>query len=133
IVTASCFGKAVELIGLADLIGRAIERVPGLLTPAAGFVPLAFGVLSGSGMAATQSLYGFFVEPANRLGVDPKDVGAVVSLGAAAGRTMSPVAGVALMAAKLTGTDSLRLAKRVAGPLLVSLAVVILLRMGRVV
>jgi C4-dicarboxylate transporter, DcuC family len=133
IVTASCFGKAVELIGLADLIGRAIERVPGLLTPAAGFVPLAFGALSGSGMAATQSLYGFFVEPANRLGVDPKDVGAVVSLGAAAGRTMSPVAAVVLMSAKLTGTDSFRLAKRVAGPLLVSLTVVILLRMGRVV
>jgi C4-dicarboxylate transporter, DcuC family len=56
-----------------------------------------------------------------------------VSLGAAAGRTMSPVAAVVLMSAKLTGTDSFRLAKRVAGPLLVSLTVVILLRMGRVV
>jgi len=133
IVTASCFGKAVELIGLADLIGRAIQEVPGLLVPTAGFVPLAFAALSGSGMAATQSLYGFFVEPANQLGADPKDVGAVVSIGAAAGRTMSPVAAVALMSAKLTETDSFRLAKRVAVPLLLSLGVVILLRMARVV
>ena len=72
-----------------------IQRVPGIARrPAAGFVPLAFAALSGSGMAATQSLYGFFVAPAERLGADPKDVGAVVALGAAAGRTMSPVAAV---------------------------------------
>ena len=57
----------------------------------------------------------------------------MVSLGAAAGRTMSPVAAVALMAAKLTGTNRFQLARRVAGPLLVSLLVVILLRMGRVI
>ena len=132
IVVARCFGTAVEVTGLAALIGDAIQRVPALLTPAAGFVPLAFAALSGSGMAATQSLYGFFVAPAQALGADPKDVGAVVSLGAAAGRTMSPVAAVALMSAKLTGTDSFRLARRVAGPLLVSLSVVILLRMARI-
>ena len=133
IVVASCFGTAVEMTGLAALIGDAIQRVPGLLTPAAGLVPLGVAALSGSGMAATQSLYGFFVAPAERLGVDPKDVGAMVSLGAAAGRTMSPVAAVALMSAKLTGTDSFRLARRVAGPLLISLLVAIVLRMGRVI
>ena len=103
IVTASCFGKAVELVGIAKLIGDGIEHVPGLLLPVAGFVPLAFASLSGSGMASTQSLYSFFVEPARTLGVDPKAIGAVVSIGAAAGRTMSPVAAVALMSAKLTG------------------------------
>jgi C4-dicarboxylate transporter, DcuC family len=133
IVTASCFGKAVEQIGLAGLIGGAIQRAPGLLLPIAGFVPLAFAALSGSGMAATQSLYGFFVDPAAATGADPKDVGAVVSISAAAGRTMSPVAAVALMSAKLTGTTSFQLAKRVAGPLLVSIGVMILLRMGRVI
>lgn len=133
IVTASCFGKAVELVGFAELIGAGIERVPGLLVPVAGFVPLAFAALSGSGMAATQSLYGFFVSPAEALGADPKDIGAVVSVGAAAGRTMSPVAAVALMSAKLTGTNSFALARRVAPPLLISMAVVIALRVGRVI
>ena len=107
--------------------------MPGLLLPVAGFVPLAFAALSGSGMAATQSLYTFFVDPATQLGADPKEVGAVVSISAAAGRTMSPVAAVALMSAKLTGTNSFQLARRVAVPLLVSIAVMILLRMGRVI
>lgn len=133
IVTARCFGKGIEMTGLAELMGEAIRLAPDLLTPMAAFVPLAFGTLSGSGMAATQSLYTFFVPPAERLGVDPKDVGAVVALGAAAGRTMSPVAAAALMAAKLTGTNSFRLAGRVAGPLLVSLAIVIGLRMLSVI
>jgi C4-dicarboxylate transporter, DcuC family len=133
IVVASCFGKAIELTGLAALIGRAIGLVPELMTPMSGLVPLAFALLSGSGMAATQSLYGAFVAPAEALGIDPKDVGAMVSLGAAAGRTMSPVAAVALMSAKLTGTNSFRLARRVAGPLLISLIAVIVLRMTHVI
>ena len=133
IVTASCFGKAIELVGLARLIGEGIEQVPGLLIPVAGFIPLAFGALSGSGMASTQSLYGFFVAPSVELGVDPKAVGAVVSIGAAAGRTMSPVAAVALMSARLTGTNSFRLARQVAIPLLVSLATMLAIRMARLI
>jgi C4-dicarboxylate transporter, DcuC family len=133
IVTASCFGKAVELVGLAALIGEGIQQVPGMLIPIAGFVPLAFAALSGSGMAATQSLYGFFVEPAGQLGVDPKEVGAIVSIGAAAGRTMSPVAAVALMSARLTGTNSFELARRVAPPLLISLVGIVALRLIRAI
>ncbi|HEX3147216.1 MAG TPA: C4-dicarboxylate transporter DcuC [Gemmataceae bacterium] len=133
IVVASCFGKAIELTGLASFIGRAVGEAPAFLTPISGLVPLAFAALSGSGMAATQSLYASFVASAEALGVDPKDVGAMVALGAAAGRTMSPVAAVALMSAKLTGTNSFRLARRVAGPLLISLLVVIGLRMARVI
>jgi hypothetical protein len=46
---------------------------------------------------------------------------------------MSPVAAVALMSAKLTGTNSFRLARQVAVPLLVSLAAVLLLRMMRAI
>jgi DcuC family C4-dicarboxylate transporter len=133
IVIASCFGKGIEIVGVAKLIGDGIQQVPGILLPVAAFVPLAFGALSGSGMASTQSLYGFFVEPAEALGVNPKEVGAIVSIGAAAGRTMSPVAAVALMSARLTGTNPFELVRRVAPPLLISMAIVITLRILRLV
>jgi C4-dicarboxylate transporter, DcuC family len=129
IVTAHCFGKAIEQIGVAQLMGEAITQAPGLLLPMAGGVPLGFAALSGSGMAATQSLYGSFVSPAQTLGVDPIDIGALVSVAAAAGRTMSPVAAVALMSAQLTGTNPFALARRVAVPLLISLVVIVVLRM----
>jgi DcuC family C4-dicarboxylate transporter len=119
IVVAACFGEGIKQIGLATLLGSALESQPGLLFPAAGLMSLGFGVLSGSGMATTQSLFGFFAEPALRLHIHPAYVGAVISLAAAAGRTMSPVAAVTLMCAAMTQTEPVALIKRVAGPLLV--------------
>ena len=61
-----------------------------------------------------------------RLGLEPLRVGALVSIAAAAGRTMSPVAAVTLMSASLTETGPLELARRVAGPVLISTAVMVL-------
>jgi DcuC family C4-dicarboxylate transporter len=125
IVTAQCFGKGVELTGLAALLGEAITARPALVVPTAGALPLAFAWVSGSGMASTQSLYGFFVEPALKVGLDPLLVGAVVSLAAAAGRTMSPVAAVTLMCAAMTQTNPFELVRRVVLPLFAGIIVVI--------
>jgi len=133
IVIANCFGQAIEGAGLAKLLGRVIAEAPGLMQPLAALVPLGFAAVSGSGMASTQSLYGFFQGPAEALGLDPVAVGSLVSLGAAAGRTMSPVAAVTLMCATLTGTNPFALAKRVAVPLLVGMVVVVVLRVTGVV
>lgn len=130
IVIATCFGAAIESAGLAKMLGALIERAPDLMQPLAALVPLAFAGVSGSGMASTQSLYGFFHGPAVSLGLDPVEVGAMVSLGSAAGRTMSPVAAVTLMCATLTGTNPFTLAKRVAVPLLVGIVVVVILRVA---
>jgi DcuC family C4-dicarboxylate transporter len=132
IVTANCFGKAIESAGLARALGQLIAAAPDLLQPLAAFVPLAFAAVSGSGMASTQSLYGFFHVPAVALGLDPVSVGAMVSLGSAAGRTMSPVAAVTLMCGTLTGSNPFILAKQVAVPLLAGIAVVVALRMSGV-
>jgi C4-dicarboxylate transporter, DcuC family len=132
IVIANCFGKAIEAAGLAQSLGQWIAATPQLMQPFAAFVPLAFAAISGSGMASTQSLYGFFHDPAVALGLDPASVGAMVSLGSAAGRTMSPVSAVAMMCATLTGTNPFTLAKRVAVALLTGVVVVVILRMSGV-
>jgi DcuC family C4-dicarboxylate transporter len=132
IVIATCFGAAIESAGLARLLGQLIQEAPNLLHPLAAFVPLSFAAVSGSGMASTQSLYGFFYYPAVDLEMHPVSVGAMVSLGSGAGRTMSPVAAVTLMCATLTGTNPFTLAKRVAVPLLTGIVVVVLLRLANV-
>jgi DcuC family C4-dicarboxylate transporter len=129
IAVATCFGKGVEQIGIAGLIGNLIEYFPDLLIPLAGVLPLGFAALCGSGMATAQSLFGFFAKPALLLGVDPTHVGAVVSIAAAAGRTMSPVAAVTLMCARMTDTKPLDLSKQVVIPLLISIAIVIVVAM----
>ncbi|MGL6097852.1 MAG: hypothetical protein ACRC7O_18880, partial [Fimbriiglobus sp.] len=133
IVIANCFGKGIEMVGLARHLGAVIAAEPVLLQPLAGLIPATFAFVCGSGMASTQSLYGFFHGPAVELGQDPVGVGAMVSTGSAVGRTMSPVSAVTLMTAALTGAAPVALVKRVAVPLLVGLAAVIVLRVAGVV
>lgn len=130
IVIANCFGKGIDQVGLAKALGDVIAGSPNLLQPLAAFVPAGFAFVCGSGMASTQSLYGFFHGPTVKLGIDPLSVGAMVSLGSAAGRTMSPVAAVVLMSAALTGTKPFDLVKRVGPPLLIGLTAVVVLRMA---
>lgn len=122
IVTAQCFAKGVDLIGLASMIGDAVAAQPALLWLLAAGVSFAFAVLCGSGMATTQGLFGFFAlagGPTAKL----LDVGAVVAIASAAGRTSSPVAAVVLMCAALTESHPLAIARRVAGPLVIGLVV----------
>ncbi|HEY8504307.1 MAG TPA: C4-dicarboxylate transporter DcuC [Gemmataceae bacterium] len=132
IVTAVCFAEALGQVGVAERMHGLIEALPSLLLPCAGAFPWAFGFLSGSGMASTQGLYAFFVPPALATGADPVEVGALVSVASAAGRTMSPVAAVVLMSASLTGTHPFTLVRRVGPPLVTSLALVIALRIAGV-
>jgi DcuC family C4-dicarboxylate transporter len=99
--------------------------MPDLLFPLASLLSLSFAWVSGSGMATTQSLFDFFVEPARLADADPLRVGAVVSLSAAAGRTLSPVAPVVLLAASFTRADPLAMMRRLALPLLAGLAAVV--------
>jgi C4-dicarboxylate transporter, DcuC family len=129
IVGATCFSEGVKQIGLAALLGDGIRAAPGFLTPSAAVLPLLFAVLCGSGMASTQGLFDSFKDAALSLGVSAIGVGAVVSIAAAAGRTMSPVAAVTLMSASLSGADPLAITRRVAVPLLVGLAAVVLLHL----
>ena len=129
IVAATCFAEGVKLVGVGALIGRLVGASPDLLLPAAALLPMVFAGICGSGMAATQGMYGFFVEPALAHGLDPVLVGSVVSLATAAGRTMSPVAAVTLMSAKLTDTNPADLVRRVAIPALAGLAAALLLAM----
>lgn len=132
IVAAVTFGKAVELAGFGEVVRQLVTAAPWLLTPLAVLLPGAFAAASGSGMASTASLYGFFHNPDGPPGAN-EDVGALVSIGSAAGRTMSPVAAVAVMCGRLTDTNPWALAGRVALPLLAGLVVVIALRMCGVV
>jgi len=129
IVVANCFGRAITELGIAELLGRSIQAWPALLIPAAGLMSLGFATLCGSGMATAQSLFGFFAKPALLLDIDPTHVGAVVSLAAAAGRTLSPVAAVTLMCARMSGAKPLELTKRLVFPILISIAILIVIAM----
>ena len=113
---------------MANLLKGAVAGSPWLVVLSAVVFPLGFACLSGSGYAATQSLFEHFVIPTTQAGLDPISIGGVVSLSAAAGRTMSPVAAVTLMSASLTGTEPLALVRRVVVPLAAGLAAALAMR-----
>jgi DcuC family C4-dicarboxylate transporter len=129
IVSANCFGVGVKAVGLARPLEALVRLLPGVLFPVAATSALAFALLSGSGMATTQSLYGFFVQPATDAGADPLRVGAVISLAAAAGRAASPVSAVVLLAASLAGAEPLAMLRRTGPALLAGLAAVVAVAM----
>jgi DcuC family C4-dicarboxylate transporter len=129
IVAAACFGEGVRAIGLGQHVGALAGAAPGLLLPVAGLLTLAFAFVSGSGIAATQVLFGVFAGEAPADASALARVGSVTALGAAAGRTMSLASAVTLMCGSLTGTPPAELVRRVAVPLLAGVAAAILLGM----
>ena len=133
IVTANCFGTAIQHSGLATPLESWISGNPSWLEPLAAVIPAGFAMICGSGMASTQSLYGFFHGSALAIGTDPIAVGAMVALGSAAGRTISPVAAVVLMCAAVTETHPFDLIKRVGPPVMIALAGVVGLRFAGLV
>jgi DcuC family C4-dicarboxylate transporter len=124
IVVANCFGKGIEELQLDAPIRDAIHGREELVWPIAGSLTLLFALLCGSGMAATQSLYKFYVTDGMSTEMMLR-VGGVTAVTAAAGRTMSPVAAVNLVSADMTVTEPLAIARRVAVPLLIASAVTI--------
>jgi DcuC family C4-dicarboxylate transporter len=124
IVVASCFGQGIEQLQLDEPIRRLIKGHENLVWPIAGTLTFLFALLCGSGMAATQSLYKFFVRDSMSTEMMLR-VGGVTAVCASAGRTMSPVAAVNLISADLTNTEVVAIARRNALPLLVATAVTI--------
>jgi DcuC family C4-dicarboxylate transporter len=128
IVAAATFGRGVEAVGLPDRLGTLTAEYPGLLVPLAAAIPYLFALVCGSGMASTQSLFHFFVDPSRAQGLNPVAVGALVAVAAAGGRTSSPVAAVTLLCSGMVGAAPLALARRVAVPIFFGLLVTLLLR-----
>ncbi len=125
IVTASTFAEGVRRSGLIEVVVRKLAERPALAPMASAALPWALGVIGGSGIAPAVAVMEFFVPAADVLGLDPVRIGALASLGAHFGRTMSPAAAVVAMCARLSGEPGLRLIRAVAPPLLIGMAVMI--------
>jgi DcuC family C4-dicarboxylate transporter len=125
IVVATTFAAAVERSGLIQLLIRAMTAWPRSALVVAPLASWFLAFVAGTGIAPAVSIMEFFVPQARSLGLDPIRLGAVTSLAAHFGRTMSPAAAVVMTAARLAGESPRELIRRVAGPLLIGLAVLV--------
>ena len=128
IVAAAVFTKGMELIGLTGALIAAMKQSAHIAKVAATFGPFIIAVLSGSGDAATLAFNGAITPYAQQFGFGITQMGSQAFLSGALGRSMSPVAGAAIVCAQLAGVNTIELTKRNAlGMILAALVTMLLL------
>jgi len=120
IIAAAVFTKGMELIGLTAALITAMKSSEAIARLAATFGPFIIAVLGGSGDAATLAFNGAITPHAAQFGFGILPMGSQAFIAGALGRSMSPVAGVAIVCAGLAQVNPIEMAKRNAGPMIIA-------------
>ena len=112
IISAAVFVGGMTAIGLVDAMTEAMTNSPSIAKVAATFGPFLLAVISGSGDAATFAFNEAVTPFAEKFGVDQVNMGSVALLSGALGRTMSPIAGAAIVCASIAKVNPMELTKR---------------------
>lgn len=123
IIAAAVFTKGMEVIGLTGALIDIMRQSEQLAPLAATFGPLAVAALTGSGDAATLAFNGAVTPYARQFGGEIIPLGVQAFLAGGFGRSMSPVAGAAIVCAALAGVSPVETAKRNA-PVMIAAALV---------
>lgn len=112
IIAAAVFNEGMKLIGLTGALIEAMKHSESIAKLAATFGPFIVAVLSGSGDAATLAFNGAITPHAKQFGFEITQMGSQAFLTGALGRSMSPVAGAAIVCAGLAGVNPVEITKR---------------------
>ena len=112
IIAAAVFTEGMSVIGLTGSLIEVMKHSEHIAKFAAAFGPMIIAILSGSGDAATLAFNGAITPHATEFGYGISQMGSAAFLSGSFGRTMSPVAGAAIVCAQLAGVDPMELAKR---------------------
>lgn len=114
IAAAGVFTAGMTEVGIISTLIEAMKNSADLAKVSASWATFLLAALSGSGDAATLAFNTAITPHAASFGLDSDLLGMTAYLGAALGRTASPVAGVALICAGVAKVDPFELAKRTA-------------------
>lgn len=120
IIAAATFTTGMQLIGLTDALIEGMKHSESIIKVAATFGPFIIAVLCGSGDAATLAFNGAITPHAEQFGLGIAQLGSLAQLTGALGRTMSPLAGAAIICAQLAGVNPIEIAKRNAPGMLIA-------------
>ncbi|TCS76778.1 C4-dicarboxylate transporter DcuC [Pectinatus cerevisiiphilus] len=124
IAAAACFTAGMKTIGLTDSLIDVMKNSQHIAQFASAFGPFIIGVISGTGNAAALAFNGAVTPHAADFGYNIISLGSMAQIGAGLGRTMSPVAGSAILIAKIANVNPLELSKRTALPTIIATLVV---------
>lgn len=126
IIAAAVFTKGMEIIGLTNALIVVMKDSQSIAKLAAAFGPFIIAILSGSSDAAALAFNGAITPHANQFGYGVIEMGSVAQIVGALGRSMSPVAGAAIVCAQLAGVSTIEITKR-NGPLMFVAAIIIMM------
>jgi DcuC family C4-dicarboxylate transporter len=112
IIAASVFTKGMELVGLTEALIDAMKHSQHIARIAATFGPFAVAVLSGTGDGAALAFNGAITPHAQQFGYGIIELGSVAHISGQLGRTMSPVAGAAIVCAQIAEVNPIEMTKR---------------------
>lgn len=128
IIAAGVFTAGLKAVGLIDVLLSNLKGVEAAVGVAGTWGPFLIAVLSGSGDAATIAFNEAVTPHAAQFGLTIQELGNLASLAGSLGRTMSPVAGAAIVAAGIAGVSPVEVAKRnMPGMILASIVAFILM------
>jgi DcuC family C4-dicarboxylate transporter len=128
IIAAAVFTKGMELIGLTGSLIAVMKNSQSIAKIAATFGPFIVAILSGSGDAAALAFNGAITPHAKQFGYGIIEMGSTAQMVGALGRSMSPVAGAAIVCAQLARVSPIEMTKR-NGPVMLVGAIVMMLGM----
>ncbi len=114
ITMALVFVSGVQALGIIDWMIQEMINTPAIAKVSATVGPFLLGVISGSGEAASIAFNQSVTIHADTLGLNALNLGSLAAISGALGRTMSPIAGCAIICAGFAHVNPLELVKRTA-------------------
>ena len=114
ITMALVFVSGVKSLGIIDWMIQVMINTPAIAKVSATVGPFLLGVISGSGEAASIAFNQSVTIHADTLGLNALNLGSLAAISGALGRTMSPIAGCAIICAGFAKVNPLELVKRTA-------------------
>jgi DcuC family C4-dicarboxylate transporter len=127
IIAAGVFVAGIKACGLQDAFLEALKDSTHMVKWTAGLGPFILAIISGSGDAATLAFNKAITPHAADFGMGIAQMGSIATLGGCLGRTMSPLAGAAIVCAGIAGISPLEIAKRNAPGMIIALLVIIVM------
>lgn len=118
IIAAAVFTQGMQLVGLTGSLIEIMKGSESIAKIAGAFGPFIIAILCGSGDAAALAFNGAITPHAANFGMTIMDLGSLAQMAGAIGRSMSPVAGAAIICAQLANVSPIELTKRNAIPML---------------
>jgi DcuC family C4-dicarboxylate transporter len=123
IIATGVFVSGMQALGLIEAFISLLKNSQGIAKLAATYGPFLLGVMSGSGDSAAIAFNESVTPHALNFGMTVSNMGSMAALAGALGRTMSPLAGAAIICAGIAKVSPFELSKRLApGMILASVA-----------